>query len=564
MNSTRTLTLALAVTACTLAHAQWYPVPNSGGGNPTLSFHDMTSVNGVPIIVGTNGTTTGYSGPVGAFWMSGTDTTQRNYIKGLAAAGLTSSLAYSQVHGISWDGTKISTGANIQTLDGSMRAGFGVYDIPTDILTPLGSLGFYSSSGTPAMAANGYSISGDGSTVCGQAYWKAAHTGVASTANNVMPALATNAGVVGLLSSTNNNGRTQCVSYNGTAAGGFGVGSSDPLIWRKVAGVWQPGVTPAGTNSSITIASGSLTSPSACDATGRYFVGNYNGSNFNSFGDNPAYLLDTTTGKVTFTDVPTGDPGRGNNNIWRSVPSQVSSYGDIIYGRFDTYFNIFADLATGFVWTPTSGLRIMDDFVDAQWPGVRNPNLHINSFGSSMPMSPDGDWVVCSTFRTGTDTTVIASSVIVRLGTPLRGVGTLQDYVGDKKAKTLTWTLKDGGGNVVDTLTGKLDDIGRWVWLSKIDLGSSTWSLEIDGGQFLRKTIPVTQATKNSLNFSLQNGDPDHSGEVDAADIDLVIAHFGEIPTSGGWDADIDVDGSDEVDAVDIDIVIANFGGVDN
>ena len=58
--------------------------------------------------------------------------------------------------------------------------------------------------------------------------------------------------------------------------------------------------------------------------------------------------------------------------------------------------------------------------------------------------------------------------------------------------------------------------------------------------------------------MSLTNGDVDASGEVDAVDIDEVIASFG-----GTGDSASDVDGSQEVDAVDIDIVIARFGSVD-
>ncbi len=53
-------------------------------------------------------------------------------------------------------------------------------------------------------------------------------------------------------------------------------------------------------------------------------------------------------------------------------------------------------------------------------------------------------------------------------------------------------------------------------------------------------------------------GDVDDSGEVDAADIDAVIANF------GSTDPIIeDLDLSGEVDAADIDIVIANFGQTD-
>lgn len=49
------------------------------------------------------------------------------------------------------------------------------------------------------------------------------------------------------------------------------------------------------------------------------------------------------------------------------------------------------------------------------------------------------------------------------------------------------------------------------------------------------------------------------SQEVDAADIDLVIANFGMMNVDGlGGDIDL----SNEVDAADIDLVIANFGAV--
>ncbi|MBL8060842.1 MAG: matrixin family metalloprotease [Chthonomonas sp.] len=79
---------------------------------------------------------------------------------------------------------------------------------------------------------------------------------------------------------------------------------------------------------------------------------------------------------------------------------------------------------------------------------------------------------------------------------------------------------------------------------------------------WLRKSTPtIGAATISNLNFSLFNGDADQSGEVDAADIDDVIAAFGGTgvgPTGG------DLDGSGEVDASDIDVAIANFGQIDN
>ena len=85
-------------------------------------------------------------------------------------------------------------------------------------------------------------------------------------------------------------------------------------------------------------------------------------------------------------------------------------------------------------------------------------------------------------------------------------------------------------------------------------------ALVFDGSSFLQKTTLVTLTGVPALvgTVTCQNGDVDASGEVDAADIDAVIADFG-----GMTGADTDVDVSGEVDAADIDVAIANFGGVD-
>ncbi len=86
-------------------------------------------------------------------------------------------------------------------------------------------------------------------------------------------------------------------------------------------------------------------------------------------------------------------------------------------------------------------------------------------------------------------------------------------------------------------------------------------TIEWDGSSFLlRKTnINLTGSAVAVGSVSVQNGDVDNSGEVDAADIDEVIADFGDTT-----DNPSDVDVSGEVDAADIDIVIANFGGVND
>ncbi|MBL8059512.1 MAG: S8 family serine peptidase [Chthonomonas sp.] len=55
-------------------------------------------------------------------------------------------------------------------------------------------------------------------------------------------------------------------------------------------------------------------------------------------------------------------------------------------------------------------------------------------------------------------------------------------------------------------------------------------------------------------------GDTDDNGEVDASDLDVVLAHFGLVDPEPGFRRWIDLDGSGEIDACDIDIVVSNFG----
>ena len=85
--------------------------------------------------------------------------------------------------------------------------------------------------------------------------------------------------------------------------------------------------------------------------------------------------------------------------------------------------------------------------------------------------------------------------------------------------------------------------------------------LTLNGSSFcLRKVnVNLTGSNQNIGTVNMLNADCDMSGEVDATDIDLVIALFGDI-TSGPTDVDV----SGEVDATDIDIVIAEFGNVDD
>lgn len=91
-------------------------------------------------------------------------------------------------------------------------------------------------------------------------------------------------------------------------------------------------------------------------------------------------------------------------------------------------------------------------------------------------------------------------------------------------------------------------------------------TIKFDGSSFLRKftAINLTGAGQSAGTVAMNNGDTDFSGEVDAVDIDDVIANFGQLWPGGTGNIHADVDVSGEVDAIDIDIVIANFGSIDD
>ncbi len=122
------------------------------------------------------------------------------------------------------------------------------------------------------------------------------------------------------------------------------------------------------------------------------------------------------------------------------------------------------------------------------------------------------------------------------------------------------WRLK--GGQEGDVLwQGEFSPLPSGAFEIPVDFAGQV-ILEIDHPIACRRTrqITIDPDTGVMLNvpFFMVVGDVDGSGEIDAADIDVVIANFGVL----GGPADVDVSG--EVDAADIDIVISNFGSSDN
>ena len=138
--------------------------------------------------------------------------------------------------------------------------------------------------------------------------------------------------------------------------------------------------------------------------------------------------------------------------------------------------------------------------------------------------------------------------------TLVSGRVTLREWMAPLTGVPVTIEFLDAGLNLVDTKVTSLDDNGRYT-VSTPQSGSTF--VRVVSPHFLAKragpySLSGTPAT--GVDVTLLNGDPDGSGEVDAADIDLVIADFGSAEPL------TDMDGSGEVDAADIDIVIANFG----
>lgn len=158
-------------------------------------------------------------------------------------------------------------------------------------------------------------------------------------------------------------------------------------------------------------------------------------------------------------------------------------------------------------------------------------------------------------------------------GQDFTGTLALQDVTAAAYAKTINYSVTSGtmailSGTVV-VATGT-SSTAFTITLPNVPPTGATnsYSIVFDGDQFLKKTLNVTAPGGVPVaipvgSVNMVNGDVDASGEVDAVDIDQVIADFGTV-YPGGLSANNDVDVSGEVDAVDIDIVIANFGAVDN
>ncbi len=186
------------------------------------------------------------------------------------------------------------------------------------------------------------------------------------------------------------------------------------------------------------------------------------------------------------------------------------------------------------------------------------------SIGNTNPISAGAQFQ----FTNNTPLANIALGIAVR-GQDFTGDLTLQNVGAMAGTRTIGYVAKSGttvvtSGTVVVGVDAP-SAVFTVVLPNQLPASiSNPIDIEFDGSSFLKKRITVSvpgDAVPVAIpvgSISLINGDVDNSGEVDAADIDAVIAAFGATDLG-----DTDVDVSGEVDAADIDIVIANFGATD-
>lgn len=146
------------------------------------------------------------------------------------------------------------------------------------------------------------------------------------------------------------------------------------------------------------------------------------------------------------------------------------------------------------------------------------------------------------------------------------GTVNLLDYVGNIAAETVDFEIRRNNGTLVETIPNvPLNASGNFSFTTAFK--GTNLRVTARGRTWVRKqnsALALVTGQTTNVNISCPNGDADQSGEVDAVDIDLVIAHFGEVDGGGPYFQNADLDGSGEVDAVDIDVAIANFGATND
>lgn len=258
-----------------------------------------------------------------------------------------------------------------------------------------------------------------------------------------------------------------------------------------------------------------------------------------SFSNPLLQTLDQTEASVTLT----------NNGALPIVTSSwyVAGFGISYPGAIPEYQLTFLDF-------------LGDWFGKTILPGQSRTDLHSKwQWGSSPAGMYYGNLGVIGGLYDGDGLHWSAENAVMQVGQPsptVSGTITLNDFSGSLNGVEVTVEVWQDD-ELIETLTDTLDSSGNFG-VSPTAEGWVTLKFDMRAGLKQSESVDLDEGPIEDLEIVLQNGDIDHSGEVDAADIDAAIADFGAV-----GDNDADVDGSTEVDAADIDVVISNFGNVD-
>lgn len=245
----------------------------------------------------------------------------------------------------------------------------------------------------------------------------------------------------------------------------------------------------------------------------------------------------------------------GNSMIgqpaFNSEAYDINPEGSVIVGRGN-----MPDGSGAFIWTPVLGMRSLKSVLAEQGADVTGFQLI-----DARAVSHEGLRIAGNCIANGVITGFIAqlNPHISRV----YGYVSLGDIVGPPTGQVVNVEFWQSGV-LKGEVAASLDQDGFYFVPNGL---SGTVQICISGAPFLRKVGPTVNLVPNGdpmlASFTLTNGDSDGSGEVDAADIDLVIAGFGVVTGDASYSTAIDVDRSGEVDAADIDVVIENFGATD-
>jgi hypothetical protein len=259
---------------------------------------------------------------------------------------------------------------------------------------------------------------------------------------------------------------------------------------------------------------------------------------------------------------PASWPARAMTNIAETD----GAYQNLILTDFDSPAGNTNTLAgLGSIAAPTN-LEGNVIFGDSGGPALRDTNAQgtawevvgvISFLSNSVQGTPNGDYGDL----TGISRVSVAASWIMGAAWEAGradGRVQLQDFVGSPTLRTATIQLRNPGSpTTLETYHVPLAVNGGFSFVTPL---RGVFDLKFSIPGFCSRVltnVTISNTGPGGLLVSLPNGDTDVSGEVDAADIDLIIAGFGQNTTSATQG---DLDGSGEVDAADIDVVIANFG----